>query len=129
MSQKPEPSSIGAGRFAHAEDAGHGRDAGQDHGRRGEPLHDVGQVVVDRREVGVEGRADQLAVAVELVGQADEVVVDVPEVDDPVGGDERLVAVGELVEDLALRADRVADVEQVATDLEEALDDPLAGLV
>ena len=55
-------------------------------------------------------------------------VVDVAEVDDPLGRDERLVAVRQLVEDLALRADRVADVEQVAPDLEEALDDPLAGL-
>ena len=128
MSQKPEPSSMALAASLMPKMPATAAMPARTHGHRGEPLHDVGEVVVDRREVGVEGRADQLAVAVELVGQPDEVVVDVAEVDDPLGRDERLVAVGELVEDLALRADRVADVEQVAPDLEEALDDPLAGL-
>ena len=58
------------------------------------------------RQVDVERRGRELAVVVELVGQPDHVVVDVAEVDDLVGVDERHVAVRQLVEDLADRADR-----------------------
>ena len=49
-------------------------------------------------------------------------VVDVAEVDDLVCVDQRLVAVRQLVEDLAHRADRAADLDQLALELEQLLD-------
>ena len=49
-------------------------------------------------------------------------VVDVAEIDDLVGVDERLVAVRQLVEDLAHGADRAADLDQLALQLEQLLD-------
>jgi hypothetical protein len=81
-------------------------DPGQDDRHAGQPLHDHRQVVVDLGQVDVERRRGELAVVVELVGQADDVVVDVAEVDDLVGSISCLVAVGQLVEHLADRADR-----------------------
>ena len=97
-------------------------DAGQDHRHAGQPLHDHRQVVVDLGQVDVERRRRQLAVVVELVGQADDVVVDVAEVDDLVRVDQRLVAVRQLVEHLADRADRAADLDELALELEQPLD-------
>ena len=83
MSQKPEPSSIAVAASLIPKMPATAAMPARMHGHRGEALHDVREVVVDRREIGVEGRAHQLAVAVQLVGQPDEVVVDVTEVDDP----------------------------------------------
>ena len=59
---------------------------------------------------------------VELVGQADDVVVDVAEVDDLLVVDHRDVAVRQLVEHLSNRADRAADLDQLALEREEPLD-------
>ena len=109
-------------RLAHPEDPGDRADPGQDHRHAGQPLHDHRQVVVDLGQVDIERRRRQLAVVVELVGQADHVVVDVAEVDDLVWVDQRLVAVRQLVEDLAHRADRAADLDQLALQLEQLLD-------
>ena len=80
----PPPSAVPG--LAHAEDAGDRADPGEDDGHAGQALHDHRQVVVDRRQVDVERRGRELAVVVELVGQADDVVVDVAEVDDLVLG-------------------------------------------
>ena len=108
--------------LAHPEDPGDRPDPGQDDRHAGQPLHDHRQVVVDLGQVDVERRRRELAVVVELVGQPDDVVVDVAEVDDLVGVDQLLVAVRQLVEDLADRADRAADLDQLALELEQLLD-------
>src|SRR5204862_62668 len=64
----------------------------------------------------------QLAVVVELVGQADHVVVDIPEVDDLVLTDQLLVAIGQLVEHLADGADRAPDADQLTLQVEQRLE-------
>ena len=115
------PSLEGRARLAHAEDPGEGADPGQDDGDPGQPLHDQRQVVVDRREVDVEGRRDELPERVVLVGEVDGVVVDVPEVDDVLGVDERERPVRQLVEDLALRRADVAQLHELALEGEELL--------
>ena len=116
------PAVEGRAGLAHPEDPGHRTDPGQDDRHPGQPLHDDRQVVVDLGQVDVERRGGQLAIVVELVGQPDDVVVDVAEVDDLVVVDELLVAVGQLVEDLADRADRAPDLDELALELEHPLD-------
>ena len=108
--------------LAHPEDPAERGDAREHDGHPGQPLHDQRQVVVHRRQVDVERAADQLAVRVELVGQPDEVVVDVAEVEDLVGVDEGEVAVRELVEDLADRCRGAADRDELALQVEQPLE-------
>ena len=126
-SQKPlgSPFPIARAGLAHAEDAGHGPDPGEDHGHAGQPLHDPRQVVVDRREVDVERARDEVAVVVELVGDPDQVVVDVAEVDEVLGVDHRQLAVRQLVEHLPGRRGRSPDREELLLHREDLLERPL----
>ena len=68
--------------LAHPEQAGDGPDPGQQHGHAGEPLHDERQGVVHLREVDLEGARREVAQGVELLAQPDEMVVDIPVVED-----------------------------------------------
>src|SRR5262247_927161 len=62
-----------------AEEAGEEGERQKDRRNDGELLRDVVQPVRDGRKVGVRRSAQQVAVAVDRVGETDEVVVDVTE--------------------------------------------------
>ena len=86
------------------------------------------RLLLTRRQVGVEDRARQLAMGVQLVGDPERVVIDVPEVQAVSLGDEAHLAIGELEEDVPLRADEVAHLQELAPDVEEPPDDRSRGL-
>ncbi len=128
----PEPEALvpGEGRrgLAHPEQAADRRDPGQHDGHAREPLHDRREVVVDGREIDLQGTGCQLPETVVLVGQADEVVVHVPEVEDLFLPDEFELPAGEPAEDLAAGMDHVTKADEVALEREHLLEGTLAGI-
>ena len=92
----------GVAEEVHAEEAGQERHRQEHDGDERQRLHDVVGAVGDRRQVRVEGAGDQVAEALRDIVDADEVVVDVAEVDAMVGVDRVVLVAGQAVEDLAL---------------------------
>ncbi len=105
----------------HAVDAGDQRR----HGRHRHVGRDLAHVLVlahaDLGEVGLEDAREQVAVALELVVSAQQVVVDVAEVGPHLGVDHVVLAAGEPVDRLHERSDAVPELEDLALELVDAL--------
>ena len=77
----------------------------EDRAPRGQALHRHVELVRDRREVNLQGSGQEVSEAVKLLGNPDQVVVHIPEIDCALRADEREVVARELVKDFPLWPD------------------------
>ena len=103
----------------HAEEAGEEGEREKDGGDHGEPAGLLAEPVGDRGQVGVERAAHQVTEGVDLLGDADGVVVDVAQEQLRLGADARGARRGERLQQVALRAGDATQRQQVALQPED----------
>src|SRR5256885_5030697 len=109
----------------HAPDPGHQRQREEDHREHGEHAQDVVELVGEHRLVGVLERLGRLLVALEHLPDALGGVVDVIEVEVEVVRDVARLGALQVADHRALRADDLAEVDDLLLDVGEVTDDLL----
>ena len=113
----------------HAVDARDGDSGQRDGAEHGEDLHHLVGAVGDRREIDVEGVVEQVALGFDRVEQTGDVVVDIADIGLMLGVDDGVGVALEMEAGVARIDEDAAQVDELALDGKDALQDLWRGIV